>query len=148
MLSAYQDREGALWVGSEEGVSRVDVESPVSIFSRSAAYDITRFQGTIYASAVGSNSAVSRLVSDPKSGHPSFVPLKGPGQGWVLLDFKDPAGNTPEQLLAATSEGVMRVADDALVPAMPAVHGLQEQTYSIVQSRTTPSRVFIGIRMV
>jgi hypothetical protein len=31
-LSAYQDREGALWVGMEDGVSRVEVESPISIF--------------------------------------------------------------------------------------------------------------------
>ncbi len=144
MLSAFEDREGALWVGSEDGVSRVEVNSPVSIFSRDAAYDVTRFHGTMYASAVGSNTAVSRLVSDPKTGRPTFVPLHGPGQGWILLPFQDPAGKTPDQLLVATSEGVMRVEGDQLVPAMPEVHGLPEQTYSIVQSRKTPERVFIG----
>jgi hypothetical protein len=143
-LSAYQDREGALWVGMEDGVSRVEVESPISIFSRSGSFDVLRFQGTIYASGVESNSAVSRLVSDPKTGRPSFVPLHGPGQGWTLLVFKDPEGKTPDQLLAATSEGVMRVEGDNLVPAMPVVHGLPEQNYFLLQSRKTPARVFIG----
>ena len=143
-LSAYQDREGALWVGMEDGVSRVEVESPISIFSRSGSYDVLRFLGTIYASGVGSNSAVSRLVSDPKTGRPSFVPLHGPGQGWTLLVFKDPEGKTPDQLLAATSEGAMRVEGDNLVPAMPSVHGLPEQNYFLLQSRKTPARVFIG----
>jgi signal transduction histidine kinase/CheY-like chemotaxis protein len=73
-----------------------------------------------------------------------FTPLHGPNQGWTLLDFKDPADKAPEQLLAATSEGVMKVIGDDLVPAMPAIHGLQEQTYDLLQSRKTPSRVFIG----
>jgi signal transduction histidine kinase/CheY-like chemotaxis protein len=144
ILSAYQDRGGALWLGSEDGVSRVEVESPVSIFSRSSAYDVVRYHDTIYASGVGSNAAVSRLAADPKTGRPSFVTLHGPGQGWTLLPFKDPAGKAPDQLLAATSEGVMRVAGDSLVPAMPEVHGLPEQTYFLLLSRKTPSRVFIG----
>jgi hypothetical protein len=36
------------------------------------------------------------------------------------------------------------VEGDTLVPAMPAVQGLNEQTYSVFQSHKTPSRVFIG----
>ena len=92
-LSAYQDNDGALWVGSESAVSRVEVESPMAIFSREGSYDVRRFQGTMYASAVGANTAVSRLISDPKTGRSNFVPLRGPGQGWILLPFKDPAGS-------------------------------------------------------
>ena len=38
----------------------------------------------------------------------------------------------------------MRVQGDSLVPAMPEVHGLPEQTYTIALSRKDPSRVFIG----
>ena len=33
----------------------------------------------------------------------------------------------------------MKVEGNALVPAMPAVQGLNEQTYDVVQSRKTPS---------
>jgi signal transduction histidine kinase/CheY-like chemotaxis protein len=142
-LSAYQDREGALWVGMGAGLARVEINSPLSIFSRTGAYDVAEFQGSIYASSTGA-TAVSRIVPDPQTHLPKPVPLDGPSQGWTLLAFKDPAGKAPDQLLVSTSEGVMKLQGDALVPAMPAVHGLQEQTYTIMQSRKTPSRIFIG----
>jgi signal transduction histidine kinase/CheY-like chemotaxis protein len=142
-LSVFQDREGALWVGMGGGLARVEINSPLSIFSRAGAYDVIEFQGTRYASSVG-GSAVARIVPDPLTHRPTEVLLHGPAQGWTLMVFKDPAGKSPDQLLAATSEGVMKVQGDDLLPAMPAVHGLQEQTYTVLQSRTTPSRVFIG----
>jgi signal transduction histidine kinase/CheY-like chemotaxis protein len=142
-LCAYQDREGALWIGMGAGLARVEINSPLSIYSRTGAYDVTEFQGNIYASAAGATS-VSRIVPDPQTRLPKAVPLGGPTQGWTLLVFKDPVGKTPDQLLISTGEGVMKLVRDALVPAMPAAHGLQEQTYTIVQSRKTPSRVFIG----
>jgi signal transduction histidine kinase/CheY-like chemotaxis protein len=142
-LASYSDREGALWLGLGHGIARVDVNSPISIFTRSTALDVARFEGSIYASSVGS-IAVSRLVPDPQTGRPSVEPLHGPNQGWTLITFKDPAGKSPDQLLAATSEGPMKLQGNNLVPAMPLVHGLQEQTYDILQSRKDPSRVFIG----
>src|SRR5258708_4832372 len=143
-LSAYQDREGALWLGLDAGVARVEIDSPISIFSPDGTFDVARFQGSIYTSSGGGSAAVRRLVSDPKTGRPSLVPLHGSTQAFTLAVFKDPTGKTSEQLLAATSEGVMKVEGDRLVPAMPAVQGLNEQTYSVVQSHKTPSRVFIG----
>ena len=142
-VSAYSDREGTLWLGMGSGVARVEVNSPISIILRSSALNVIRFQGSIYASSVASN-AIARVVFDPKTGRPSSVPIQGPNQGWNMLDFQDPAGKSPHQLLVATSEGVMRLQGDSLVPAMPAVHGLTEQTYFIEQSRKNPSRVFIG----
>jgi signal transduction histidine kinase/CheY-like chemotaxis protein len=142
-LSAFEDRDGALWLGMDNSISRVEVNSPVSIFLRDGTADVTRFKGSIYASSVGA-AAVARMVSDPQTGHTSFVSIKGPNQGWNLLVFKDPSGKTPDQLLAATSVGVMNVVGDNFVPAMPAAHGLQEQTYQILQSRKNPNRVFIG----
>ncbi|MGA7243101.1 MAG: GAF domain-containing protein [Terracidiphilus sp.] len=142
-VSAYSDREGTLWLGMGSGVARVEVNSPISIILRSSALNIIRFQGSIYASSVASN-AIARVVFDPKTGRPSSVPIPGPNQGWNMLDFQDPSGKSPHQLLVATSEGVMRLQGDSLVPAMPAVHGLTEQTYFIEQSHKNPSRVFIG----
>ncbi len=144
VLSAYQDREGALWLGLDAGVARVEIDSPISIFSRIGVLDEARFKGTVYTSSGGGSSAVQRMISDPQTGRPSFVPLHGATQGFALLVFKDPTGKTPEQLLAATSEGVMRVEGDALVPALPSLHGLNEQTYFVSQSHKTPSRVYIG----
>jgi signal transduction histidine kinase/CheY-like chemotaxis protein len=142
-LSAYQDREGALWIGMGAGLARVEINSPLSIFSRVGTYDMAEFQGRIYASSTRA-TALSRIIPDPQTHLPKSVPLGGSMQGWTLLVFKDPAGKAPDQLLVSTSEGVMKLQGDGLVPAMPAVHGLQEQTYTIAQSRKTPSRIFIG----
>ena len=144
ILSAYQDREGGLWLGSDPGVARVEVNSPVSIFSRTGTLDVIRYKGSIYASGVSGRSGVTRLVSDPQTRRPSMQSLAGPSQGWTFAEFKDPANPVSEQLLIATSEGVMKVLGDSLVPAMPAVHGLQEQTYVIGLSKKNPSRVLIG----
>jgi signal transduction histidine kinase/CheY-like chemotaxis protein/PAS domain-containing protein len=144
-LSAFVDRDKALWVGTEGGVARVEINSPISIFSTIPIYDAAQFNGSIYTTTTGTTAAAGRLGVDAKTGVPTLIPLQGhPNQGWTLLVFKDPTGKTPNQLLAATSEGVMKVEGDQIVPAMAGVQDLAEQTYTVVQSRLTPSRVFIG----
>ncbi len=73
VLSAYQDREGALWLGVDTGVARVEINSPISIFSLVGSFDVARFKGSIYVSSGGSRAAVERMVTDPKTGrHLSF----------------------------------------------------------------------------
>jgi len=145
ILSAFADQEGSLWLGHDGGVARVALDSPISILSRAAYLDVIDFQGSIYASSGGGSAAVSKLVVDPETHHSRMVPLKGGAtQAWTLVDFKDPADPNSEQLLAATSEGAMRMVGDQLVPAMQELHGLNEQTYTLSQSKKTPSRVYIG----
>jgi signal transduction histidine kinase/CheY-like chemotaxis protein/ligand-binding sensor domain-containing protein len=145
ILSAYMDREGSLWLGSDAGVDRVEVNSPVSILSHTFVEDSARYHGSIYATTVNGVIAAMKIEFDPQSGRPTLAPLHGggPTQGWTLLVFKDPAGKTPDQLLVATSEGVMRVDEDRLVPAMPALQGLSEQTYFLSQSKKESNRIFI-----
>ena len=144
VLSAFQDREGALWLGSDQGVSRVEAASPISIFSRELTSSAIRFQGSVYVASVAANAAVARLVSDPKTHRTSLLPIGGASQGFSLKIFKDPTAKTPDQLLVSTSEGVMKVQGDTLVPAMPALKGPTEQTYTLAVSRKTPERVFMG----
>ncbi|HEY5056446.1 MAG TPA: triple tyrosine motif-containing protein, partial [Acidobacteriaceae bacterium] len=144
VLSAYTDREGALWLGLANGISRVEVNSPISLFSRTDTIDVAHFNGSVYVTSGGGSAPVQRLVSDPLTGRPSTVVLRGPSQAFSLTIFKDPAGKTPDQLLVATNDGVMRAEGDNLSFAMPAVHGPTEQTYDVYQSKKTPSRVFLG----
>ena len=144
-LWAYQDREGALWVGTDLGVSRVEIDSPISIFSRAGFLDVARFQGSVYAATGGGGGVpLYRLTFDPKSGRPIMVPISGSTQGFNLVVFKDPSHKTPDQLLAATSDGILKLEGDRLVPAVPVLHGLAEQAYAVYQSKFTPNRVFIG----
>jgi signal transduction histidine kinase/CheY-like chemotaxis protein len=143
-LSAFQDREGALWIGSDNGASRVQMDGTFSIYVNSFVQDFNNFQGTVYATTVSGNSALARVVLDPQTHRPTVQALHGATQGWSLVDFKDPAGKAPEQLLVATSEGVMRVSGDQMVPIIPARHGLQEQMYFIGQSHVDPMRLLLG----
>lgn len=142
-LSAFEDRDGALWVGTGSGVTRVEINSPTSFFERTAVQDAIRFQGSIYVAQDTSGSPVKRLTSDPATNRPVLVPIPGPTQAFNLKVFHDPA-HKQDQLLVATSDGVMRVTPNAMFFAMPKTHGLTEQCYSVLQSRKNPSRVFIG----
>jgi signal transduction histidine kinase/DNA-binding response OmpR family regulator len=142
-VSAYEDRDGGLWIGSDAGVSRVELNSPVSILSREGGFDSIRYKGAVYASTVG-NTAVARIDFDKETNRPKTTLLHGPSQGWEFDDFKDPANHANEQLLVATSEGVMRVEGDNLVPAMPKVHGPTEAGPALATSIKYPARVFIG----
>jgi signal transduction histidine kinase/CheY-like chemotaxis protein/ligand-binding sensor domain-containing protein len=142
--SAYMDRDGALWVGSVYGVTRVEVNSPLSYFAHSFADDAIRFQGSIYHSAEASESSVFRLDHDAQTGRMKSTAIKSPPQTFAFADFKDPTGKTPDQLLAVGSVGVMKLEGDSFVPAMPSVHGLTEAAFVLRVSRKNPSRVFIG----
>ena len=143
-LSAFQDRHGSLWIGTGGGVSRVEITSPVSIFSRDGPLDAIRFQGSVYVADGGGSTPALKLVSDPHTNRPSMLPLHGANQGFAFLKFKDPSRRAQDQLLLATSEGIMRVVDDKLVPTLPSLHALDKQTYVAIQSRKNPDRVFIG----
>jgi signal transduction histidine kinase/CheY-like chemotaxis protein/ligand-binding sensor domain-containing protein len=142
-LSAFEDRDGALWIGTSSGVTRVEINSPISFFERSAVQDAVRFQGSVYVAQDTSGSPVKRVATDPLTNRPVLVSIPGPTQAFGLRTFHDPAHKT-DQLLVATSDGVMRVSPNAMSFAMPGTHGLSEQCYFVLQSRKNPSRVFIG----
>jgi signal transduction histidine kinase/CheY-like chemotaxis protein len=144
ILSAFQDRDGGVWLGGDEGVDRLQVDSSISILSRLDTLDALRYKGSLYTSGVAGRTALNRIIFDPLTHRPSLFSLHGPSQGWVMVDFKDPAHADSEQLLVASSEGVVKMEGDALVPALPAEHGLHEQTYFVTQSAKYPSRVYIG----
>lgn len=143
-LTAFEDRDGALWIGMGAGVARVDIDSPVSIYNRDGSIDVQRFQGTIYVASVGGAAAVFRMTFDPKTGLPSEVPLPGPSQAWNFVVFHDPGHPGADQLLVSTSTGVDRVENNAVKPLIPALNNLDEQAYFILQSKKSPSRVFVG----
>jgi signal transduction histidine kinase/CheY-like chemotaxis protein len=143
-LTSYVDREGAVWLGVLNGVARVDIDSPISILLRTGTNDVFEFHGSIYAATSGSLTPIVRLTFDPKTGRPIPVPYRGVTQAFSLAPFKDPTGKTPDQLLASTGEGVMRIDGNTLVPALPKLNGQSNVAFVSLQSVKTPDRVFIG----
>jgi signal transduction histidine kinase/CheY-like chemotaxis protein len=143
-LTALQDRDGALWIGSTDGITRVEINSPISIFSRFGILDAVRFNGSIYIAQGGGGAPIQRLSADPHTNRPVWIPITGVTQGFNLRVFHDPSGKTPDQLLAATSDGIMRIDKDKMAPAIPSLHGLTEQAYTLTISRKNPNRIFKG----
>jgi len=141
-LFAYEDREGALWLGTGNGIARMDVNSPVSIFSHKGGLDEIRFKGSIYVASGAGSAAVRRLVSDPKTGRPSSAPISNLSQAFALTVFKDKSGKTPDQLLVSGSEGIVKVEGDTLAATVPALRLGSEHTYNAIQSRKFPDRVY------
>jgi signal transduction histidine kinase/CheY-like chemotaxis protein len=145
VLSSYSDREGGLWLGLGLGVTRVEINSPISIFSRDAILDVASYKGSPYAAAGTGGTALFRLTPDSKTGLPSLQPIPNSGsQGFGLLPIHDPTGKVPDQLLAATSNGIMKIEGDTASPAVAGLQGLTQGANNLVQSRKFPNRVFAG----
>jgi signal transduction histidine kinase/CheY-like chemotaxis protein len=143
-LTTLQDRDGALWIGSSVGITRVEINSPITIFSRFGMLAAIRFQGSIYIAQGAGGASIQRLAADPNTNRPIWIPINGVTQAFDLKIFHDPSGKSPDQLLTATSEGIMRVENDKLTPAIPELHGLTEQAYTLQVSRKNPNRIYKG----
>lgn len=142
--TAYSDREGALWLGLGAGIARVDIHSPISLFARGGINDVVRHGGMLYATSSTTGTALYHLKPNPITGLSSLQPLSSSAAAWALLPFQDPAGKAPPQLLAATGLGVMKIEGGTVTPALPSEEGQAQIAFSLLQSRTTPKRVFAG----
>ena len=144
-LSAFQDRSGALWLGLNTSITRVEEDSPISILARTNTVDAVSFQGSVYFTSDSSAATVQRLVRDPKSGGLGTAEYLGPAQSFLFLDFKDPAGKTPDQLLVAGALGILRIQGDKLVPTSSGMYGRRFLAYLAYQSHKTPERLILGL---
>ena len=123
VLTSFQDRSGALWLGLNNSITRVEEDSPISILARANSLDAMSFRGSIYFTSDGSAATVQRLIRDPRSGLLSTAPYLGPTQSFTFLNYKDPSGKTPDQLLVAGALGVLKVEGDKLAPCLPSMYG-------------------------
>jgi signal transduction histidine kinase/DNA-binding response OmpR family regulator len=143
VYSAFEDRDGALWLGQTQSISRVALNSPVAVMSRTPASDSALLNGSLYAGNY-SGEALLRFVPNAATGvaEPHELATQAT-QDFRLLVFKDPSGG-PDQLLAATNLGVMTIQGDTVKPALPGRNGPGEGTYDLIQSRKFPNRVYMG----
>ncbi|HEX4949333.1 MAG TPA: two-component regulator propeller domain-containing protein, partial [Blastocatellia bacterium] len=137
--AAITDREGALWLATGSGLTRVDLNSPISIFSRESGHDVARYGGTLYVSSTLTSHPLYRLETNRTTGLTALQPLSTPPrfiQAWRLLTFHDPDGKPPQLLAAAAGEGVVKIEGETVSPIMPGL------VSSLLQSRQFPNRVF------
>ena len=158
LYSFFADRQGALWLGMESGIARVETPSPVSIFDRTAGLAggginfVRRHAGTLYVASSRGVYYLKTTGAAPGPGmsrqaNASFAPVAGISptvQSWWLESVDDPSGRGPSQLLAATGDGVYRIEGDKAVLILESVTGsLQPAVLHL--SKRNPGRVFVGL---
>jgi hypothetical protein len=158
VYSVFADRQGALWLGMESGIARVETPSPVSIFTRAAGLagggvnSVRRHAGTLYVASsrgvyVLKTPGTAAGLGVPRQANASFAPVAGISltvQSWWLESIDDPSGRGPSQLLAATGDGVYRIEGDKAVLVLESVTG-SLQPAVLYRSRRNPGRVFVGL---
>ncbi len=141
-ITAFTDREGALWLGIGSGLTRVDLNSPVSIFSREGGSDVVRHGGSLYVSSNITGRPLYRLEPSRAAGLAALQPIPSHAVvAYGLLSFRPPADKASPQLLAATSVGVVRIEGKTVTPVHPS-EGANPR--SMLQSQKYPNRVFVG----
>ncbi len=144
--AAFVDRDGSLWLAHNLGITRVDINSPISVLARGGFTSAVRHEGTMYLASPQPGRLLFRLVSNTQTGVPALQPIPTAiSGGAILLSVQDPTGKEPAQLLVGTNEGVMRLEGDTLIPAVPGLQGpAQLVVGGLLQSRKFPNRVYVG----
>ena len=130
--AAFIDRQGALWTGAHEGISRIELNSPFSVYDERTGLGkdvkvVIRHQDTLFA---GTGAGLYRLAEDQRF---EFIP-EIPYNCWAMRSF----GN---KLLIATSYGIFEYNEGKAY--LISYH----DTYptSIIQSNYDTSSIFIAI---
>ncbi len=137
-----EDREGGLWICTQDGVNRLDRSAPVTLFPREDGRQNTRIggavrhEGTLFLLA---DDALLRVVpGQPESGIPARLerdPRVPSGtQGTKLLSHST-------GLMIGGAAGLHRVESDGL----KLVFSAPSPVLSLAQSKTDPGRVFVGL---
>jgi len=138
MLAQFQDREGGLWIAAGNGISRIDLGSPLTYYGERGGLPdgvlaLQRHAGTLYA---GTTDGLYRLV-DGADAHFERLP-RVTGQIWGLAEVDN-------ELLVASSDGVFALAGGTSRQLLDTHQSARSTTaLSLRRSTRDPARVFVG----
>ncbi len=135
ILFTYLDREEALWLGLDNGLARVEIDTPLSYFGAadglaSNVLSVERHDGVLYA---GTSTGLFRLDASERR----FREIQGDGlQVFSLLSVEG-------DLLVASFDGLLRLDGDQTQFIRRSESGAFV-TYRLHRSKQEPSRVFVS----
>ncbi|MBK5298633.1 MAG: GAF domain-containing protein, partial [Vicinamibacteria bacterium] len=142
------DREGALWLGLDTGIARVEVPSPVSFFDADdglpgAPQDTIRHQGRLYVAGQIGVHYLDR--PSPGAATPRFVSLATHrSQCWSFTPMPDPSAARPPVLTVACSEGLYEI-DGTTSRAIRAPGDGTFRASVTRRSSVDPARLWVGL---
>jgi serine phosphatase RsbU (regulator of sigma subunit) len=131
----FQDRSGAIWLPTDNGISRIDYASQVSYFDSrnnfsTSAYQLIRHNNILYAAT---NNGVYYLDSKTSM----FYKLKGSNnQSFAFME-------SGADLIVGANDGLFKVDKYQIVPIRKTI-GNEYGVNSITQSKLDPNRFYIG----
>ncbi len=140
ILMAFADREGALWLG-HRGVTRVELNSAISIISRLNANFSARHNGTLYVTSLLPGRFLSRLVPNRETGLPTLQPIPTTLTGSGIFPL---FGFPANQLVIGTAQGVVKVEGERISPVLPDLQGASFGVNLLLASRKFPNRLYVG----
>ena len=141
------DREGALWLGLDTGIARVEVPSPVSFFDSDdglpgAPFDMIRHEGRLYVAGQTGVHYLDRPA--PGAATPRFVQLAANrSQCWWFTPMPDSSASRPAVLTVACSDGLYEI----IGTTSRAIRAPGDATFRTSVSRRSavdPTRLWIG----
>jgi len=129
----FLDREGGLWLGLNNGISRIEVNSPITVFDKrmnikGSVYQINRHKGILY---IGTSVGLNYI--DPKKGKINAIEN--------LSDQVRSLYPIGDQQLVGTNTGSYTLKDFKL-----SFINNSGGSFSFLQSSSKPNRVYVGLR--
>ncbi|KPK84586.1 MAG: hypothetical protein AMS27_09455, partial [Bacteroides sp. SM23_62_1] len=143
----FVDSNGNLWLALSNGISRVEINSPITFFTDhngllGTVQSVTRFNNTIYVATLrGLFYLDKESLSDRLTGikTPIFKVVEGMDEMecWNLITFKNEG---EEILLVVMNTDVMQIDRNNNRDIV-----LEEVPWTLYQSKLDPARVFVGL---
>jgi len=136
---AYLDNQNGLWLGLNNGISRIEIPSPFSVYNQGESFDgnietIAKYNDELY---IGTNQNLYKMVPATEPGeHPTFSVLPEiVSHIWGLASVVD-------GLLVGASNGLY-IVQNGTVTLLEALSS--SAAYHLYQSPSDKDRVYVGL---
>jgi signal transduction histidine kinase/ligand-binding sensor domain-containing protein len=134
------DRQGGLWLALDNGITRVETPSPLSIFDarsglKGSVESIVRHQGVLYVATSQGVYYLRPRSAGQEVQPPEFRPISDiTTEAWYLL-------STGEFLLAAISGGVYQIQGEKAI----LIRKSEGHSFFLCRSMKDTNRIYIGL---